>query len=236
MSQEHEDESNNGPEDRSNDSGSNGSGSMRHNRHRRPELFPRHTKKEGPIKWDGISFSEINCMNIDQIVEMLENKKSALVDSAIFDPGNHYGFVVTTAEVSEMFNDGSLAVDFRSLFYDFYTSAFKSPHCGKDRFLLQQDYIFSCIVKVKDKALVASLDENRDNVSEIFRIIDGIEYSIKLRNNDPIIAYGDSYNPALNPIQRYLDNNIDIARTPYFLRIRPVSFLSKRPDHRNASS
>lgn len=209
--------------------GSIKSGRRQHKKYRHPGLLPRDMK-------DGkISFSELSCMNIDQIVEMLENKYGGLVGSVIFVPGNHYGFIVNTAKVSEMFNDGSLAVDFKTLFYDFYTSAFTSPHCGKQRFLLQEDYMLSCIMKVTDKDLAASIDKNRDSVSDIFKIIDGIEYSIVSRNDDPIIAPENSYKLIPHPIQKYL-NNVDTERIPFFLREKPTSLLSEEPDYSKASS
>ena len=215
--------------------GSIKSGRRQHKKYRPPGLLPRYTTKDGPTKRDGISISELSCMNIDQIVEMLENKYGGLVGSVIFVPGNHYGFIVNTAKVSEMFNDGSLAVDFKTLFYDFYTSAFTSPHCGKQRFLLQEDYMLSCIMKVTDKDLAASIDKNRDSVSDIFKIIDGIEYSIVSRNDDPIIAPENSYKLIPHPIQKYL-NNVDTERIPFFLREKPTSLLSEEPDYRKASS
>ncbi|NOQ37950.1 hypothetical protein GQ472_03595 [archaeon] len=221
MSQESEDKLENKPD-------SNGSGSTRHKKCRPLGLFPRDMKGG-----DRISFSEIGCLNIDQIVEMLENKHGGLVESAVFDPGKHYGFIVNTADVSEMFKDGGLAVDFKTRFYDFYTSTFTSPHCGKQRYQLHQDYVFSCIVKIKDKALVASLDENRDNVSDILRIIDGIEYSTVLLIDDPIIASVDAYDLVFNSIKKYLDN---IDTVPFFLKREPVALLSGKPKYSKASS
>jgi len=223
------------PEDNSADklkdeSDNNESESRRHKRYRPPGLVPR------DMKGGKISFSELSCMNIDQIVEMLENKHGGLVGSAVFDPGRHYGFIVTTAEVSEMLKDGGLAVNFISQFYDFYTSAFTSPHCRKQRYQLQPDSICSCMMKIKDEALVSSLDKNRNSVLDIFRIVDGIECSTLPDDyNDSIIAPEYSYKRIPN-IQRYLDNIVDTEKIPFFLKREPITLLSEEPDYSKASS
>ncbi|MCK4808939.1 MAG: hypothetical protein KAS90_04920, partial [Candidatus Aenigmarchaeota archaeon] len=70
---------------------------------------------------------------------------------------------------------------------------------------------------------------------DIFKIIDGIEYSIVSRDDDPIIAPEDSYKLIPHPIQKYL-NYMDTARIPFFLREKPVSLLSKELDYSEASS
>ena len=221
MPQEPEDESNNGPEDRSNDSGSNGSGSMRHNRHRRPELFPRHTNK-------GISFSELNCLNIDQIVEMLEKIYDEPVEFFVFDPGRDYGFVVNNADVGKTLEGGNMAVNIESWFYSFDASAFISDYCGKRRHLLRLDCVLSYVVTVNNTDLVNYLTDKENDISDIFRVIYGID-------TDFVVSL-DKYRHIPDLIQRYQEELGGISNVLSLLQKPSVSLLSKKLDYSKASS
>ncbi len=222
MPQELEDKSNNGPEGESgNDSGSNGSGSMRHINCRSSGLVPRHTNK-------GISFSELNCMNIDQIVEMLEKIYDEPVEFFVFDPGRDYGFVVNNADVGKTLEGGNMAVDIESKFYSFDASAFTSPYCGKRRHLLRLDCVLSYVVTVNNTDLVNYLTDKENDISDIFRVIYGID-------TDFVVSL-DKYKHIPDLIQRYQEELGGISNVLSLLQKPSVSLLSKKLDYSKASS
>ncbi len=205
-----------------------GSGGQEHNISIPLELCPRY------MVGDDISISASSCFDIAQIVEMLEKKNNGLadVDSTVYELGRHYGFVVNYADVGKRQKGGSIAVDLDSTFYSLYTSPFFSPHCGKQRLKLHQDYILSCIVIVTDNDIVESLMDKNNTVSDILTILESAGGDSVVLGNTPEII---SQELTLSQVETYLNNMRTETIIPSFLT-KPVSFQAKKPNYTKASA